>query len=289
MEPKLIKVDRNGSKYYEGIQKCPKCGGVGLIVHHMENGQPSWNWTDGGVCWKCSGSGKVLAKWIERTPEYEAKLAAKRLAKQEAKMAELKASADAANAEFMKKQGFNAEGKTYVILGDTFTIKDQLKELGCKFDNIIGWHIDHLLEGYDTLEVDINDRFAKDYAGIYRWSLWKVEDLPERIKEANKQVKAKRSTSEHVGKIGDKIRITATLTGFHWYESKFGNVNIYTFTDIFKNVFVWKTSSNLDRIVGNICKPVQKGEQVELIGTVKDHDEYQGIKQTVLTRCKLVQ
>lgn len=289
MAAKLIKIDKNGSKYYEGIANCPKCGGSGLIVHHMENGQPSYQWTDGGVCWKCLGSGKVLEKWIERTPEYEAKLAARRLAKQKAKMEELKASADAKNSEFFQKQGFNAEGKTYVVLGNTFEVKDQLKQLGCKFGNILGWHTDHPLDGYDTLEVDVNDCFYKDYAGIYRWNQWQDNGLSERIKEANKQVKVKRSTSEHVGHIGDKIRIKATMTGFHYYKTKFGDVNIYTFTDIFKNVFVWKTSGYLEKVIDGLCKPVLKGDQVELIGTVKDHDEYEGIKQTILTRCKVVQ
>lgn len=81
----LIKVDRNGSKHYEGLIECPKCGGIGLIAHHIENGVPSWQWTDGGICWKCGGKGKIFGKWIERTPEYQAKLDARREAKLKAK------------------------------------------------------------------------------------------------------------------------------------------------------------------------------------------------------------
>lgn len=88
MEAKLIKIDRNGSKHFEGDIKCPKCGGIGLIAHHIENGVPSWNWTDGGVCWKCGGTGIVHGKWIERTPEYQAKLDARRQAKLDAERAE---------------------------------------------------------------------------------------------------------------------------------------------------------------------------------------------------------
>lgn len=285
---KLIKIDRNGSKYYEGIATCPKCGGSGLIVHHMENGQPSYQWTDGGVCWKCSGSGKVLEKWIERPPEYEAKLAARRQAKQAAKLEQEKEHADEANAAFFQQYGFNAEGKTWVVLGDTFKIKDELKQLGCKYTGILGWHTDHQLDGYDMLMVDITECFDKDYAGIYRWNLWKNDGLEEKIKEAGMKAAASRSKSQHVGKAGDRIQIKATLTDFHYYKTQFGDMNIYTFTDIFNNVFIWKTSSYLDRIVDGICKPILKGEMVELKATVKDHDEYQGIKQTVLTRCKVM-
>ena len=87
----MIKIDRNGSKHWQGMVECPKCGGVGLIAHHVENGVPSWQWTDGGVCWKCLGKGKVLGKWIERTPEYQAKLDARREARQKAKQAEMDA------------------------------------------------------------------------------------------------------------------------------------------------------------------------------------------------------
>ena len=82
---KLIKIDKNGSKHYEEMMKCPRCGGYGKVVHHMENGQPSYNWTDDGICWKCHGQGKVLEKWIERTPEYQAKLDARRKAKADAR------------------------------------------------------------------------------------------------------------------------------------------------------------------------------------------------------------
>ena len=91
MEARLIKIDRNGSKHFKGEIVCDRCGGTGYIVHHIENGVPSINWTDGGVCWKCGGTGKVHGKWIERTPEYQAKLDAKRQAKWEAEKAKIEA------------------------------------------------------------------------------------------------------------------------------------------------------------------------------------------------------
>lgn len=82
----LIKIDRNGSKHYEGFIPCDRCGGQG--------GSDVWKFT-GYTCYKCGGTGKVFSKWIERTPEYEAKLAERR-AKRYAKM---QAEYDAAHAE----------------------------------------------------------------------------------------------------------------------------------------------------------------------------------------------
>lgn len=277
---KLFKVDRNGTEYYVNYA-CPHCGGAG--------GLDEWIYT-GYTCWECGGSGIANKPqiWKKYTPEYEAKLTARRQAKQAAKLEKEKEHADEANAAFFKQQGFNAEGKTWVVLGNTFELKDQLKEAGCKYTGILGWHTDHQLDGYDMLMLDVSECYYKDYAGIYRWQQWKNDGLEEKIKEASQKAIASRSKSQHVGKAGDRISIKATLTGFHWYKTQFGDMNIYTFTDIFNNVFVWKTSSYLDRIVDGICKPVHEGEMVELKATVKDHDEYQGIKQTVLTRCKVV-
>lgn len=81
MEAKLIKIDRNGSKHYEGEVVCDRCGGKGYYAIGVHNNQPVLSPHDGGVCWKCCGAGKVIDTWIERTPEYQAKLDAKRRAK----------------------------------------------------------------------------------------------------------------------------------------------------------------------------------------------------------------
>ncbi len=84
----LIKVDRNGSKHFEGYVVCDHCGGDGIYKWGaMINGQPQY----AGTCFKCHGTGKVLRKWVERTPEYQAKLDAKREAKQAEQCAKLEA------------------------------------------------------------------------------------------------------------------------------------------------------------------------------------------------------
>jgi hypothetical protein len=85
----LIKVDRNGSKHYEGFVVCDRCSGRGLFAVGTCNGELMITRVDDGICHKCFGTGKVISKWIERTPEYQAKLDAKRIAKQAAQQAEL--------------------------------------------------------------------------------------------------------------------------------------------------------------------------------------------------------
>lgn len=65
-QPKLIRVDRNGTKYYVDY-RCPKCGGTGYI-----NG---YEHIDGARCWKCNATGYYETKFKEYTPEYAQKLA----------------------------------------------------------------------------------------------------------------------------------------------------------------------------------------------------------------------
>lgn len=87
----LIKVDRNGSKHYEGMVECDRCQGKGYYVIGVCNNQPVLSPLDNGVCWRCGGTGTVHGKWIERTPEYQAKLDAKRAERQAKKQAEWEA------------------------------------------------------------------------------------------------------------------------------------------------------------------------------------------------------
>lgn len=91
----LIKIDRNGTKYYEGMVECDRCSGNGGYDVWMATG-----WT----CWKCGGTGKVQAKWKEYTPEYEEKLRARRLAKIQKEQKEQEAKAEAERLERESKE-----------------------------------------------------------------------------------------------------------------------------------------------------------------------------------------
>ena len=79
----LIKIDRNGTKYYEGMITCDRCEGKGIYYIGVNNGKLVPSWVDQGVCFKCGGEGKVHGKWKEYTPEYAEKLEARRRAKAE--------------------------------------------------------------------------------------------------------------------------------------------------------------------------------------------------------------
>lgn len=271
-----LRTDKNGTKYYEDW-RCPHCGGAG--------GADAWTYT-GYTCWECGGTGKRSQPKIFKvyTPEYEEKLRIKREKAHAKKIAELREKAQELNAEFFKRNGFNELGQMFVVLGNTYEIKDELKAIGCKFSPAIGWHSDRELnpDDYETIMLKADQLFEADEAGVfdYRWS--KYEEARELIKKANERQTSSSSSSSYVGEVGDKIKITAKVTGMHWFTSTFNYHNvstaIITFTDEDGNVYLWKTTAYIE---------FYEGDQVTVKGTIKGHSEYKGVKQTELQRCKV--
>lgn len=83
--------------------------------------------------------------------------------------------------------------------------------------------------------------------------------------------------SEWLFEAGDKIEIEVTFKHAPSFVSRFGVAYIYTFEDPNGNQLVWKTST---------YKPITDDAKLRIAGTVKEHNEYNGAKQTVLTRVK---
>lgn len=121
MEGRLVRVDRNGSKHYEGYITCDRCGGSGIFAYAVINGVIVPTIVDDGVCHKCNGAGKVYGKWIERTAEYQAKLDAKREAKWAAEEARIKAEREAREAkERAEREAREAEIKAQKAISKHF-------------------------------------------------------------------------------------------------------------------------------------------------------------------------
>lgn len=282
MRKELIKTDKNGTKYYHCTDKCLKCGGTGIIRIYIP--------INGGECFDCGGSG--ICEWDEKeyTPEHKAKLEEQRKKRWEKKVEAEKAKAPKKNAEFFKKNGFNEEGKTYFVLGNTYDIKEKLKAQGAKWDNASRhWHMANKPEGREVVEISVDEIYDANYAGMYEccWKHFKENEKTyiDKIQAAEDEMKAQKSTSEYVGHVGDKIEIVVTYTHTSSWENNFPTnywstrvTHLHTFKDENGNVLTWKT--------GNHIK-ADYGTRFKLKGTIKDHSEYKGIKQTVLTRCKL--
>lgn len=126
----------------------------------------------------------------------------------------------------------------------------------------------------------------------------------KRFDEAQ-QRKAEAAASEWQGTIGKKITITATLSISLYWETPYGIQYMHIMKDAAGNIFKWVTNKALgyyepatDRNDyamedenGNRFQwhgiEEKNAETFTITGTVKDHGEYKGAKQTALTRCKI--
>lgn len=255
---------------------CPRCSG---------SGNYSYNQMDGTMCYGCMGSGVVTNEVRAYTEkEYNTMQRANERAKErklEAKAAKEKDLIDNAETyklEVAKKLGFNDEGKIYIVYGgDTYTIKDQLKELGARFDYTFKWFFSktvELPEEYKLCEVSFDEVY--DYEPRTKWATFKpnVKDiLSKKLAETNPQA----STSFYPAAIKDKISVKAVLSNIRGFNGMYGYTYIYTFT-VDNYVFVWMTAKNLE---------IETGSTVDLSGTIKEFEDYQGIAQTKVTRCKV--
>ena len=90
----LVKIDRNGTKYWSVRTDCIKCGGRGIYTWGgTVNGVAMYS----GTCFRCGGSGRETVIEKEYTPEHAEKLEAQR-AKRAAARAEKYAKAEAERA-----------------------------------------------------------------------------------------------------------------------------------------------------------------------------------------------
>lgn len=87
---------------------------------------------------------------------------------------------------------------------------------------------------------------------------------------------AKESVSEYLGNVGDKIEFIAKPVVVSTYETEYGVSVLYKFVND-GNVIMWRTGKYLDPEVEYTIK-----------ATIKEHSEFRDVKQTVVTRGKVL-
>ncbi len=112
-----------------------------------------------------------------------------------------------------------------------------------------------------------------------------VEEHKRRAeREAEKD--AERGASDYVGEIGKRIDIDISdMKLVTSWETVYGMTWLYKFTDTNGNVLVWFASKPFERVnADGIIEDVTTVSRIK--ATVKDHAEREGVKQTIITRCK---
>ena len=98
----------------------------------------------------------------------------------------------------------------------------------------------------------------------------------ERIAKKEKQ-ETQEKQSVHVGSIGERINIEiANWNVLTSWQTQYGITYVYKIVDINNNVYTWKSNTSL------------ADSTKKIVATIKAHNEYNGILQTEITRCRKV-
>ena len=160
------------------------------------------------------------------------------------------------------------------MLQTAYANPKQYDEFGQKLHSIL-FTIMLVAESEDatvTKEV-IREVVSKDEVGLAIYAFVgakKYQDKIQQYKEQNASVK-----DEFYGVVGTRYTLDLTFDKVIHFE----DYSMYFYHDSENRCFKWSTIDAPTREVGKTYK---------MVGTVKDHREYNGVKQTCINRCKVL-
>ena len=181
--------------------------------------------------------------------------------------------------------------RSYLMDKEVEEIKKEIIQLDFKIDDSIKQKVKDALEWISNQSEDNNfihnlktvckleyvtyDNFGLLAALFPTYDKDLERQYKERKKlEANANEAAK---SNYVGKVKDRITINVAETKvISSWETEWGYTVLNKIVDTDGNVFIWKTSHGIDE------------NTKQIIGTVIEQSEYNGVKQNKISRCKEV-
>lgn len=174
--------------------------------------------------------------------------------------------------------GFD-EGYIWIFKGDLENAEywfERTRE--CRYHCQIGWYI----VSTDNVPFDIPSCIQSIQLP---WELIGNEDgtLKRKtdIENALCKIRAdKESKSTFQGQVGQRLEVSIRVDKVIDLEAnQYGSINhIHTFIDEKENIYIWNTAS----------RRLNEGDNLRIRGTVKEHKNYQGVQQTIFTRCSIL-
>ena len=180
-----------------------------------------------------------------------------------------------AKVKWLKDNGFDENEVTYIYFpADSYEVKGELKAAGFKYSPLLMWHRDNN-EGYEDKTISLS------LAAVGEITAWGTgayfahcqETVQNLIREARPKVESEWAAAE-------KEKITkreVKLTKIRSFDGRYGTTYVYTFVEG-KYIYVWFTAKLL---------MFEVGDSLLLSGTIKKLQEYEGEKQTIVTRCTI--
>ena len=155
---------------------------------------------------------------------------------------------------------------------------------------------------YKTLDDgtrELRDRIPNKFLGIAIYGFISAKKNHDRLVEkkiAEEKRAIENAKVEYYGNVGDKFERVLTFDKTFGFEGAYGFTYIHLFHDDENHVFAWSSSNGNYKV--EYAKNVtwggiehleyEVGHKYLIKGSIKDHREYRNVKQTVITRCKVL-
>lgn len=170
-----------------------------------------------------------------------------------------------------KKSGYSTVDRVVYLMNNTKCLNTR------KGEAVQQWLLENKKTGVDI----------ENYRTLARERFIRTYDIELAVKAVNyyknfEKFHEKRSLSEWQGEIGTEYKLNVVKTRLvNTFDDKYNEgkkVNLYELTDTEDNLFVWFT--HYDGLASG-------DRDYSVIGTVKKHEERNGVKQTVLSHCRV--
>ena len=164
-------------------------------------------------------------------------------------------------------------GYITIFKGNAFEERDYFRYNSARYARLWGWYF----ISTEELPLDIPD----DVEPVrLEWTLVGKEDgtlkTDAEIIAAVDSLIYDPDESEYQGEVGDKIEIIVMIERAIKFDGYYGPTTMHVMRDCDGNCFIWTTAARSWNV----------GTEHHIVGTVKDHKQYKGTKQTILTRCR---
>jgi hypothetical protein len=174
--------------------------------------------------------------------------------------------------------GFYEAGFITIFRGSTEEIDTYVRDnlIGrARYNTIFGWHLPSSYEVPTNLPPTIEPKKLMWEQVSTNNKINDYDDIRKLVLSIT-SLEASGYDSEYVGNVNDKIEKDLVVIKLTAAQGYYGDSNIHIFEDEDGNRYMWKTAA----------RKLEVGEIYRLKGTIKEHTKIEGIKHTVLTRCK---
>ena len=171
------------------------------------------------------------------------------------------------------------EGYIWIFKGDLANAEYWFERTEvCRFHCQIGWYI----VSTEFVPFDIPSciqpiQLPWELVGNENGTLKRKEDVENAVCLIRMD---KQSKSTFQGQIGQRLEVSVYVDKVvDLAANQYGSINhLHTFIDDKENIYIWNTAS----------RRLNEGDSLRIRGTVKEHKNYQGVQQTIFTRCSIL-